>query len=87
MGTRVRLYVSVGMGALVFVLIAVGLPVDGLPVGLALGAMTGGLAFVRLAPKPPVVNVRIVHENRGRRSTSLMPKSPPGWRRPRKRGR
>ena len=87
MGTRARLVIATTVGAAVFALLALGLPSDGPLVGLLVGALTAGLAFVRLAPKRPVLEVRIVRDGRRPRSTGFMPKAPRGWGRPRKRGR
>jgi len=86
-GTRVRLVSAAIVGALVFVIAVVMLPSDGALYGMILGALTAGLAFVRLAPKRPVFDVRIVHDARRPRSTWVRPKAPPGWGRPRRRGR
>jgi len=73
------------------VLAVIGLPSDGLPIGLILGALVAGLLFGQLAPKRPVLDVRIVHDSRRPRPTGLglppMPKAPRGWGRPRRRGR
>lgn len=90
MGIRARLVVAVTFGTVVFALLALALPTDGLLYGLVVGAFTGGLTFVRLAPKRPVLEVRIVRDGQRRRATGFMPKAPKaptGWGRPRKRGR
>ena len=85
MGTRARLLVAVTFGTAVFALLALGLPTDGLFYGSVVGVFTGGLAFVRLAPRRPVLEVRIVRDERRRRSTGFMPKAPKGWGRLRQR--
>ena len=87
MGTRARLVIAVSFGTVVFGLLAIGLPNDGLFYGLVAGALMGGIVFVRLAPKRPVLEVRIVRDGRGRRSTGFDPKYSRAWGRPRKRGR
>jgi hypothetical protein len=86
-GTRARLVVAVMFGMVVFVLLAIGLPTDGWFYGMMAGAVAGSLAFVRLAPKRPVLEVRIVHDGQRRRSTGFDPKYSRAWGRPRKRGR
>ena len=87
MGTRARLMVAVLFGTVVFAVLAISLPTDGLLYGLVFGALTGGLVFVRSAPKRPVLEVRIVSDGRRRRSTGFDPKYSRAWGRPRKRGR
>jgi hypothetical protein len=86
-GTRARLVVAVSFGTVVFALLAIGLPTDGLLYGLVVGAVAGSLAFVRLAPKRPVLEVRIVRDDRRHRSTEFKPRFSRAWGRPRKRGR
>jgi hypothetical protein len=74
-------------GTAVFVLLALGLPTDGLFYGMVAGALTASLAFVRLAPRPPVLEVRIVRNGRRRRSSEFSPKLSAAFGRPRKRRR
>lgn len=82
MRERARLGAALVVGLVVGGLIAIAVPRDGLVAGAALGGSLAVWVFMRLAPRPPVLVVRLERPattQRGRPRHLGMPKAPATW--------